>query len=94
MYMYIMYIYIYTLYGIQDPGPSIHITVYTELGSPTPHVALYRIICTCTLCTYTYTRYMAYRTLDPRYTLPYIPIRVLHHTKLQTLFTISIIIAT
>ena len=37
---------------------------------------------------------MAYRTLDPRYTLPYIPIRVLHHTKLQTLFTISIIIAT
>ena len=27
-------------------------------------VALYRIICTCTLCTYTYTRYMAYRTLD------------------------------
>ena len=33
--------------------------------------------------------YMAYRTLDPRYTLPYIPIRVLHHTKLQTLFTIS-----
>ena len=22
-------------------------------------VALYRIICTCTLCTYTYTRYMA-----------------------------------
>ena len=33
--------------------------------------------------------YMAYRTIEPRYTLPYIPIRVLHHTKLQTLFTIS-----
>ena len=32
---------------------------------------------------------MAYRTLDPRYTLLYIPIRVLYHTKLQTLFTIS-----
>ena len=31
---------------------------------------------------------MAYRTLDPGYTLPYIPIRVLYHTKLQTLFTI------
>ena len=31
-------------------------------------VALYRIICTCTLCTYTYTRYMAYRTLDLGYT--------------------------
>ena len=31
---------------------------------------------------------MAYWTLDPRYTLPYIPIRVLYHTKLQTLFTI------
>ena len=32
---------------------------------------------------------MAYRTLDPGYTLPYIPIRVLYHTKLQTLFTIT-----
>ena len=31
-------------------------------------VALYRIICTCTVCTYTYTRYMAYRTLDLVYT--------------------------
>ena len=30
MYMYIMYIYIYTLYGIQDPGPWIHVTVYTD----------------------------------------------------------------
>ena len=52
-------------------------------------VALYHTICTCTLRTYTYICYMAYRTLDPRYTLPYIPIRVLHHTKLLTLFTIS-----
>ena len=34
---------------------------------------------------YTYICYVAYRTLDPRYTLPYIPIRVLCHTKLQTL---------
>ena len=33
--------------------------------------------------------YMEYRTLDPKYTLPYIPIRVLFHTSLQTLFTIS-----
>ena len=32
---------------------------------------------------------MAYRTLDRRYTLPYIPIRILHHMKVQTLFTIS-----
>ena len=32
---------------------------------------------------------MAYRTLDPRYTLLYIPIRVLYHTKLRTLFSIS-----
>ena len=31
-------------------------------------VALYRIICTCTVCTYTYTRYTAYRTLDLVYT--------------------------
>ena len=30
---------------------------------------------------------MAYRTLDPGYTLPYIPIRILYHTKLETLFT-------
>ena len=30
MYMYIMYIYIYMLYGIQDPGPWIHVTVYTD----------------------------------------------------------------
>ena len=36
-----------------------------------------------------YICYMAYRTLDPRYTLLYIPIRVLYHTDLQTLFTIS-----
>ena len=53
-------------------------------------VALYPIICTCTSCTYTYILYipyMAYRT--PGYTLPYIPIRILYHTKLQTLFTIS-----
>ena len=33
--------------------------------------------------------YMLYSIQDPRYTLPYIPIRVLHYTKLQTLFTIS-----
>ena len=52
-------------------------------------VALYHTICTCTLRTYIYICYMAYRTLDPRYTLLYIPIRVLYHTKLQTLFTIS-----
>ena len=32
---------------------------------------------------------MAYRTLDLGYTLPYIPIRILYHTKLQTLFTTS-----
>ena len=32
---------------------------------------------------------MSYRTLDRRNTLPYIPIRVLHQTKLQTLFTVS-----
>ena len=32
---------------------------------------------------------MAYRTLDLRYTLLYILIRVLHHTKLQTLFITS-----
>ena len=50
---------------------------------------LYRIICTCTLCTYTYICYMTYRTLNPGYTLPYIPIRILYHTKLQTQFAIS-----
>ena len=32
---------------------------------------------------------MAYRIPDPRYTLSYILIRVLYHTKLQTLFTIN-----
>ena len=54
-------------------------------------VALYQTICTCALRTYTYMYmlYMAYRTLDSRYTLPYIPIHVLHDTKLQRLFTIS-----
>ena len=36
MYMYIMYIYIYTLYAIQDPGPCIHVTVYTD-PYPVPH---------------------------------------------------------
>ena len=36
MYMYSMYIYIYTLYGIQDPGPCIHVTVYTD-PYPVPH---------------------------------------------------------
>ena len=38
MYMYIMYIYIYIymLYGIQDPGPWIHVTVYTD-PYPVPH---------------------------------------------------------
>ena len=36
MYMYIMYIYMYTLYGIQDPGPWIHVTVYTD-PYPVPH---------------------------------------------------------
>ena len=30
---------------------------------------------------YIYMLYMAYRTLDSRYTLPYIPIHVLYHTK-------------
>ena len=39
--------------------------------------------------TYTYISYIAYRTLDPRYTLQYIPIRVVDHTKLQTLFTVT-----
>ena len=34
--MYIIYIYIYTLYGIQDPGPCIHVTVYTD-PYPVPH---------------------------------------------------------
>ena len=29
-------IYIYTLYGIQDPGPCIHVTVYTD-PYPVPH---------------------------------------------------------
>ena len=28
--------YIYTLYGIQDPGPCIHVTVYTD-PYPVPH---------------------------------------------------------
>ena len=28
--------YIYTLYGIQDPGPWIHVTVYTD-PYPVPH---------------------------------------------------------
>ena len=72
------------------PLPTVGKQLKSFLGTV---VALYRIICICTLCTctytYTYTRYMAYRTLDPRYTLPYIPICVLYHTKLQTLFTIS-----
>ena len=36
MYMYSMYIYIYPLYGIQDPGPCIHVTVYTD-PYPVPH---------------------------------------------------------
>ena len=36
MYMYSMYIYIYTLYGIQDPGPCKHVTVYTD-PYPVPH---------------------------------------------------------
>ena len=36
MYMYSMYIYIYTLYGIQDPGLCIHVTVYTD-PYPVPH---------------------------------------------------------
>ena len=36
MYMYSMYIHIYTLYGIQDPGPCIHVTVYTD-PYPVPH---------------------------------------------------------
>ena len=33
------------------------------------NVALYHTICTCTLRAYIYICYMAYRTLDPRYTL-------------------------
>ena len=52
-------------------------------------VALYHTICTYTLRTYTYICYMAFSTLDLRYTLQYILIRVLYHTKLQTLFTTS-----
>ena len=36
--MYIMYTYIYTLYGIQDPGPLIDVTVYTD-PYPVPHEA-------------------------------------------------------
>ena len=32
----IMYMYIYTLYGIQDPGPWIHVTVHTD-PYPVPH---------------------------------------------------------
>ena len=47
---------------------------------PLPAVALYHTIYIC--C-------MAYRTLDLRYTLLYILICVLHHTKLQTLFIAS-----
>ena len=31
-----MYIYIYMLYGIQDPGPWIHVTVHTD-PCPVPH---------------------------------------------------------
>ena len=39
---------------------------------------------------YTYSIcYMAYRTLDPTHYRISIPILVLHHTKLRTLFTIS-----
>ena len=53
------------------------------------NVALYHTICTCTLCAFTHICNMEYRTLDPRYTLPYILIRVLYYTKLHTLFTIS-----
>ena len=34
--MYITYIYTYMLYGIQDPRPQIHITVYPDL-CPVPH---------------------------------------------------------
>ena len=30
------YTYIYTLYGIQDPGPCKHVTVYTD-PYPVPH---------------------------------------------------------
>ena len=52
-------------------------------------VALNHTICTYTSRTYTYICYMVYRTLDLRYTLHYILIRVLYHTKLQTLFTTS-----
>ena len=37
--------------------------VSVEQNRQSDSVALYRIICTCSVCTYTYTRYMAYRTL-------------------------------
>ena len=36
MYMNIIYLYIYMLYGIQDPGPWIHVAVYTD-PYPVPH---------------------------------------------------------
>ena len=47
-----------------DSNPDDIVEYARAFDAQTVSVALYRIICTCTVCTYTYTRYTAYRTLD------------------------------